>query len=508
MMAASVARTDPAATVEPVLKLHHISKTFSGVSVLHAVDFAVRPGEVMALVGENGAGKSTLMRIVTGILTADPGGEMQFAGRAVHFTGARQSIDAGIAMIHQDLNLLRGMTVAENLFLGREPLNRLRLVDWPAMRARSVALLAAARQTIEPDVKVGSLGVGQQQMVEIARALSREARLVIMDEPTDALTDVETAILFDAIRHLREQGKAVIYITHRLAEVFAICDSVTVLRDGRMVFNGPVADIDEAALIHHMVGREITEKYPYAQVEPGAVTLRVQRLTAPGFADVSFEARAGEVVGFSGLIGAGISELGKALYGALPVAGGSIEIDGRAVQLHSPQAAVRAGIGYLPQDRKAEGLIQIHPVRANMTLAALKRFVSAFGLIERQREDREVAEYFETFSIRAPSAEAPAATLSGGNQQKVSLAKAVMTLPRILILDEPTRGVDVGARREIYSLINELKAKGITILLLSSDMPELLGVADRILVVSRGRLTGAFAHGAATQDALMERALA
>jgi ribose transport system ATP-binding protein len=345
-------------------------------------------------------------------------------------------------------------------------------------------------------------------MVEIARALSLDARLIIMDEPTDALTDVETDILFDAIRHLRDQGKAVIYISHRLGEIFDICDSVTVLRDGYRVFTGPVAGLDEAALIHHMVGREITDKYPYLHETPGAVSLRVQHLTAPGITDISFEARAGEVVGFAGLMGAGSSELGKALYGDVPLRGGSVEVDGRPVRLHSPEDGVRAGIAYLPEDRKAEGLIQAHSVRTNMSLAALRRFAVALGLVDRRREDEAVQGYIKTFTIKAQGAEAAIATLSGGNQQKVSLAKALMTEPRVLILAEPTRGVDVGVRREIYSLINELKAKGMAILLMSSDMPELLGIADRILVLSRGRLTGGFEHGQATQEAIMERALA
>jgi ribose transport system ATP-binding protein len=504
----SSARRDSAASAVPLLELHGISKTFSGVCVLHAVDFSVQPGEVMALVGENGAGKSTLMRVVTGIYGADPGGFIRFAGREVQFSSTRQSIDAGIAMIHQDLNLLRDLSVAENLFLGREPLNRLGLIDWPMMRAESEKLLSAVRQRIDPGVPIGRLSVGQQQMVEIARALSLDARLIIMDEPTDALTDVETDILFDAIRHLRDQGKAVIYISHRLGEIFDICDSVTVLRDGYRVFTGPVAGLDEAALIHHMVGREITDKYPYLHETPGAVSLRVQHLTAPGITDISFEARAGEVVGFAGLMGAGSSELGKALYGDVPLRGGSVEVDGRPVRLHSPEDGVRAGIAYLPEDRKAEGLIQAHSVRTNMSLAALRRFAVALGLVDRRREDEAVQGYIKTFTIKAQGAEAAIATLSGGNQQKVSLAKALMTEPRVLILAEPTRGVDVGVRREIYSLINELKAKGMAILLMSSDMPELLGIADRILVLSRGRLTGGFEHGQATQEAIMERALA
>ena len=497
-----------AAPAGPVLELHGISKTFAGVGVLHGVELAVYPGQVMGLVGENGAGTSTLMRIVTGIYGTDPGGVIHFGGREVHFASARQSIDAGVAMIHQDLNLLPDLTVAENLLLGREPLNRFGLIDRPAMQAQALALLAVVHQQIDPASSVGSLSVAQQQMVEIARALSLDARLIIMDEPTDELTGVETAVLFEAIRHLRAQGKAVVYISHRLAEIFAICDVVTVLRDGHKVFSGPVAGLDEATLIHHMVGREITDQYPYLPATAGAVALRVRGLTAPGISDISFEVRAGEVVGFAGLMGAGSSELGKAIYGDVPVHAGSVELQGRPVRLRSPQDGVRAGIAYLPEDRKAEGLIQAHSVRTNMSLAALPRFDRGLGLVDRHREDEAVAGYISAFAIKSQGAQAEVATLSGGNQQKVSLAKALMTEPRVLILAEPTRGVDVGARREIYSLINELKAKGMAIVLISSDMPELLGIADRILVLSRGHLTGTFEHGRATQEAILERALA
>ncbi len=508
MTEANLKSSDASAPGTPVLELRGVGKTFSGVHVLSGVDFSVRPGEVMGLVGENGAGKSTLMRIVTGIYDADPGGTILLNGNEVHFTNTKQSIHAGIAMIHQELNLLPGLTVGENLFLGREPLNRLGLIDWATLLAESRKHLAAVRQTIDPSMLVRRLGVGQQQMVEIARALSLNARLIVMDEPTGALTEVETDILFEAIHHLRDQGRAIVYISHRLGEIFQICDSVTVLRDGRMVSTGPASELDEATLIHHMVGREITEKYPYAPSAAGPVSLRVSHLSAPVIKDVSFEAHAGEVIGFAGLIGAGGNELGKTLYGAIAAHSGSIEVNGRTPSLHAPEAGVRAGIAYLPEDRKAEGLIQIHSVRVNMTLAALRRFSIALGLISREREGNAVAGYVETFQIKTPGVEAPIATLSGGNQQKVSLAKALMTEPSILILDEPTRGVDVGARRDIYSLINDLKAKGLTILLISSDMPELLGIADRILVLSRGHLTGAFDRGEATQEAIMKCAVA
>jgi ribose transport system ATP-binding protein len=497
-----------AASTSPILELRGISKSFHGTKVLDGVDLAVRSGEVMALMGENGAGKSTLMKIVTGIYEADPGGTIKLDGTEVRFTNPAQSISAGIAMIHQDLNLLPGLTAAENLYLGREPLNGFGLVDWPTLREESRKHLAALQQSIDPGARVGHLRVGQQQMVEIARALSLNARLIIMDEPTDALTDVETDILHDAIRRLRDQGKGIVYISHRLSEIFKICDSVTVLRDGRTAAAEPTAKVTEAELIHHMVGREITDKYPYTPAADRPVSLRVDHLSAPGFDDISFEAHDGEVLGFAGLMGSGGPELGRALYGALSVRGGSIELEGRKLSLRSPGAGVGVGIAFVPEDRKSEGLVQIHSVLTNMTLTALRRFITALGLIAHRREDKVVADYIKAFTIRTPGADAVVATLSGGNQQKVLLAKALMTEPKVLILDEPTRGVDVGVRREIYSLINDLKTKGLTILLISSDMTELLGIADRILVLSRGRVTGAFGRGEATQDVIMQRAVA
>ena len=492
----------------PILELYGISKAFHGVKVLDQVDLRVLAGEVMALLGENGAGKSTLMKIVSGITEADPGGTIRLGGTEVRFTNPRQSIAAGISMIHQDLNLLPGLTVAENLFLGREPLTRFGLIDWPTIDAEARKLLAVVHQAIDPSTPVYRLGVGQQQMVEIARALSLNASLIIMDEPTDSLTDIETGILFDAIRQLRDQGKGIIYISHRLSEVFRICDSVTVLRNGHTVAAEPVAGLDETTLIHHMVGREITDQYPYTRAVNGPVGLRVDHLSAPGIEDISFEVRKGEVVGFAGLMGAGTPQLGRALYGALAARSGSIEVDGQKLALRTPAAGVRAGIAYVPEDRKSEGLIQIHSVLRNMTLTGLARFASQLGFIVHRRESETVDRYIKAFSIRTPGPDAVVATLSGGNQQKVALAKALITKPRILILDEPTRGVDVGVRREIYSLISDLKAQDLAILFISSDLRELLGIADRILVLSRGHLSGVFDRGEATQDAIMQRAVA
>ncbi len=485
-----------------LLELEKVDKAFSGTRVLEGVDFTIRAGSIVALAGENGAGKSTLMKIIAGIYQSDAG-TMRYQGREVHFTSARQSMDAGIAIIHQELNLLPALSVGENLFLGREPVDRSGRIQWSAIEAQTRYWLLQLKQDINPHEIIANLSIAQQQMVEIARALSMNAEVIIMDEPTDALTEVETGILFDVVDGLREQGKGMVFISHRLGEIFQMCDHIAVLRDGAMVHQGPVSEIDEDTLIRHMVGRELSRQYPYVEANPGPVRLRVDRLCAKGVSDVSFTVDAGEVVGFAGLVGAGRTELGKAIYGANPASAGTLSIDGSEVRLQTPRDGVRAGIGYVTEDRKHEGLIQSHGLRRNMSLAALFRFSGPLGTLGKKAEREAITGYINTFSIKAHGIDAMVSQLSGGNQQKVSIAKSLMPRPRILILDEPTRGVDVGAKREIYNLINDLKSQGLSILLMSSDMPELLGISDRILVLSNSRLTGSFDHGEADQESIM-----
>ncbi len=485
-----------------LLELEGVDKAFGTVRVLRGVDFTVQAGRVVALAGENGAGKSTLMKIITGIYHRDAG-EMRLRGKEVQFTTARQSMDAGIAMIHQELNLLPALSVGENIFLGREPVDRMGRIRWSEIERETRHWLGTLQQQIDPWTETGKLSIAQQQMVEIARALSMQAEIIIMDEPTDALTDIETQILFDVVEKLRGEGKGLVFISHRLGEIFRMCDDVAVLRDGNMVHQGPVSEIDEDGLIRHMVGRELSDQYPYVPAEPADIRLKVDHLVAPGVRDVSFEARAGEVVGFAGLVGAGRTELGKAIYGANPAQSGSIEIDGQPTQLRSPRDGVSAGIGYVTEDRKLEGLIQAHGLRQNLSLSGLFRFTNTTGHIDKRAERAEVTRYINAFSVKTHGIDAVISQLSGGNQQKVSIAKSLVAQPRILILDEPTRGVDVGAKREIYQLINELKAEGLCILLLSSDMPELMGISDRILVMSNGLLTGSFARDEADQEAIM-----
>lgn len=485
-----------------LLKLEQVDKAFGSVKVLQSVDFSVDAGRVVALAGENGAGKSTLMKIITGIYQRDKG-SMLYKGKEVRFTTARQSMDAGIAMIHQELNLLPQMTVGENIFLGREPVDKSGRILWGEVEAESRHWLAHLKQDIEPKELIANLSIAQQQMVEIARALSMNAEIIIMDEPTDALTDVETTILFDVVEQLRAQGKGLVFISHRLGEIFQMCDDVAVLRDGSMVHQGPVAEIDEDGLIRHMVGRDLSAQYPYVKADPGPVKLKIDQLTAKGFKDVSFEAHAGEVVGFAGLVGAGRTELGKAIYGANPIESGSVQIEGSPAYIKSPRDGVKAGIGYVTEDRKLEGLIQMHGLRPNMSLTGLFRFSGQSGILDKKAERETIGSYIRAFSIKTHGVDAIVSELSGGNQQKVSIAKSLVPEPRILILDEPTRGVDVGAKREIYTLINDLKAQGLCILLMSSDMPELLGISDRILVMSGGKLTGSFDRDEADQEAIM-----
>jgi ribose transport system ATP-binding protein len=490
-----------------LLELGGVSKSFGDVHVLRDVDFTVRKGSVVALAGENGAGKSTLMKLITGVHRRDRG-TMRFRGHETEFTSARQSMDAGIGMIHQELNLLPDLSVAENLFLGREPVDRFRRIQWSVMDRQSRHWLAQLKQDIDPRTLISQLSIAQQQMVEIARALSMDADVIIMDEPTDALTDVETKVLFDVVNQLRAQGKGMVFISHRLGEIFEMCDDVAVLRDGVMVHQGPVADIDEDRLIRHMVGRDLSDYYPYTKAAPGDVRLKVDGLTAKGVCDVSFAAHAGEVIGFAGLLGAGRTELGKTIYGAAKATAGKIEIDGVETQMRSPRDGVRAGIGFVTEDRKLDGLIQSHGVCTNMSLTGLSRFVGPAGTVDQRAERAMVTSYVSAFSIKTHGIDAIVSQLSGGNQQKVSIAKSLIPEPKILILDEPTRGVDVGAKREIYTLINDLKARGLCILLMSSDMPELLGISDRILVLSNGRLTGEFDIEDADQENIMRCAVA
>ncbi len=491
--------------MEPVLKLSGIVKEFPGVKALDGANLNVYPGRVMALLGENGAGKSTLMKVMTGIYQKD-GGQLFYQGQEVSFKGPKESQEQGISIIHQELNLIPELSIAENIFLGREPMGRFGRIDWSAMYREAQKLLDMLNVPFDPKSPVGKLSIGEQQMVEIAKALSFSSHVIVMDEPTDALTEKETESLFRVIRQLREEGKGIVYISHRLQEIFQICDDVTIMRDGKFIDEAPVAELTEDLIIEKMVGRALSEQYPRIGTTSDNTVLKVENLVASGVNNVSFELKGGEILGISGLMGAGRTDMVKALYGANPEISGTITLDGIATEMTSPARGLAKGVVYISEDRKGDGLIVEMGVRENMSLCNLKN-LSGLIAIDEQREREVVEDFVARFNIKTPSIDQLIKNLSGGNQQKVAIAKGLMLQPKVLILDEPTRGVDVGARKEIYQLINEFKANGMSIIMVSSDMPEVLGMSDRILVMHEGRITGEFSHEEATQEKLLRCAV-
>ncbi|GKW08775.1 ribose ABC transporter ATP-binding protein RbsA [Pectobacterium carotovorum] len=492
--------------MQPLLQLQGITKSFPGVKALSGAALNVYPGKVMALVGENGAGKSTMMKVLTGIYRKDAG-SIHFLGQEVDFSGPKASQEAGIGIIHQELNLIPQLTIAENIFLGREFTNRFGRIDWNKMYAEADKLLKRLNLRYDSRRMVGDLSIGDQQMVEIAKVLSFESKVIIMDEPTDALTDTETASLFSVIKELQSQGCGIVYISHRLKEIFEICDDITVFRDGQFIGERPVSDLEEDTLIEMMVGRKLEDQYPRSNKVPGEVRLKVQNLSGPGVDNVSFTVRKGEILGVAGLMGAGRTELMKILYGALPRTGGNVTLDGRDVVTRKPQDGLANGIVYISEDRKRDGLVLGMSVKENMSLTALRYFSHVGGRLKHAEEQLTVADFIRLFNVKTPSMEQPIGLLSGGNQQKVAIARGLMTRPNVLILDEPTRGVDVGAKKEIYQLINQFKEEGLSIILVSSEMPEVLGMSDRIIVMHEGRLSGDFPIEQATQEALMAAAV-
>lgn len=492
--------------MQALLELHGIDKQFPGVKALDQAGLNVYPGRVMALLGENGAGKSTLMKVLTGIYQADAG-TLTYQGKTLWFNGPRDSQDQGISIIHQELNLIPELSIAENIFLGREPLGPLGKIRWSALYAEAQRLLDKLGVKHAPHTRLGDLSIGEQQMVEIAKAISFESKVIIMDEPTDALTDTETERLFSVVRELRDEGRGIVYISHRLREIFEICDDVTVLRDGRFIGERPVSELNEDGIIEMMVGRKLEEQYPRIPVKPGRISLALQGICGAGIHDISFELKEGEILGISGLMGSGRSELMKMIYGALPHHAGSIALYGKPIAPQSPAEGLQCGIAYISEDRKGDGLVLELSVRENMSLCALPIFVGHGGYIRRADERQAVGDFIRLFNIKTPTQEQLIKNLSGGNQQKVAIAKGLMTKPKVLILDEPTRGVDVGAKKEIYQLINQFKQEGMSIILVSSEMPEVLGMSDRILVMHEGRISAEFASCDANQERLMAAAV-
>jgi ribose transport system ATP-binding protein len=497
-----------------VLVARAVSKEFSGVRVLWDVDFELRRGEVHALMGENGAGKSTLMKILAGVHT-DYAGAIEVEGAAVQFAGVRDAERAGIAIIHQELNLVPELPVADNIFLGREPLIAGLLVDRRAMRNAAQSLLHRLGIDLDPDVRIADLRVGEQQLVEIAKALSLEARILIMDEPTSALSAAECEILFKVVRQLARAGVAIIYISHRIDEVMAIADRVTVLRDGRHVVTAPIAELGREAIIRAMVGRAIDENARRAATDRGAPILAVRDLSLEitrrqgskqVLSGVSFDLHRGEVLGIGGLLGAGRTEILETIFGSAEGRrGGSIAISGREVEIASPMAAQKLGLALVPEDRKARGLHLAAPIRDNVALPSIGT-ISRFGFRAFAQEAALAKKAVTDLRIRCEGIEQAAMSLSGGNQQKVVIAKWLATAPSILLLDEPTRGIDVGAKREIYDLIFTLAGQGMAIIVVTSELPELLLLSDRILVMCEGRMTGMLDRAEASQEAVMRLA--
>lgn len=488
---------------EPIVRLEHISKSFAGVPALADVSFELRGGEVHALLGENGAGKSTLMKILSGVYLRDEG-RMTVLGREVGDLTPKGAKELGIAIIHQELNLCTHLTVAENIFLGREVVRGGRLAD-REMNDRAAEILERLNIAIPPTTPVGDLPVSKQQMVEIARALSEDARILIMDEPTSALTSREIDDLFAIIRTLRASGRGIVYISHRLEELRHIVDRVTVLRDGRWITTLDFADTSLPELIAHMVGREITEQFPRVRCPKGKKILEVRGLSAGrAVRDVGFELHEGEIVGVAGLMGAGRTEMTRAIFGADPRDGGDILLDGEPVKIEKPLDAIEAGIVLAPEDRKKDGLCTRLSVRENIALPNLDAMAGGSGVVDRGKERRTTDDTVRSLRVRLASPEQAAESLSGGNQQKVVIGKWLARNSRVVLFDEPTRGIDVAAKTEIYNLMNDLKQRGIGVLFVSSEMPEVLGVSDRVLVMCGGRITGDFPVEEATQERILE----
>ncbi len=489
-----------------LLQMQGISKAFPGVQALDNVDFRAARGEIHALVGENGAGKSTLMKILTGALLPDAG-QITWRGEPVEIHSPSDSQNLGISMIHQELSLIPYLTVGKNVYLGREPKRRLPgFVDWKMLYVQTQDLLDQLNLDVDAQADVLDLSIAQQQMVEVAKAFSLDADLIAMDEPTSSLTDKETEILFELMGQLKAQGVAIIFITHRLEEVFAVSDRITVLRDGRHIATSPTSELDQNKVVQLMVGRELDDMYPYSETERRGVVLQANDLSdGRELHGISFDLFGGEILGVAGLIGAGRTALAETLFGLRPAATGKVALSGEQIKLRSAKQAIAHGLGFVPEDRKQQGLFLNMAVRDNVTMSATS-LVSNFGFLNSVKANNLAREHVEKLDIRTPSLRQRVRNLSGGNQQKVIIARWLTLSPRVLILDEPTRGVDVGAKAEIHLLMRQLAQEGVGVLMISSELPEVLGVSDRIIVMHEGRITGRFQRDEATQDLIMHAA--
>jgi rhamnose transport system ATP-binding protein len=497
-----VGESSPEAGQPPLLTLAGISKSFGAVAALQNVRLALYPGEAHGLVGENGAGKSTLVKILAGVYGPDAG-TLTVDGQPRTFTGPADALAAGIAVIYQEPTLFPDLSVAENIFIGRQPLRGLRRIDPDAMREASERLFARLGVHLDPERPARGLSIADQQLVEIAKALSYDARVLVMDEPTAALSGVEVERLFSVVRALRDAGAAVLFISHRFDEVFSLCQRITVMRDGRWVSSDPSHDLTVDQVVRRMVGRDVSSLFPKQDTEVRDVLLDVRGLTRHGvFDDVSFTVRGGEIVALAGLVGAGRSEVVRAVFGIDRYDAGEVYVDGRRLPAGRPAAAIAAGLALVPEDRRQQGLVMELSVERNATLTR-RWSLARFGILRRADEYRSAHDWTRRLQVKAGRLSDPVSTLSGGNQQKVVLAKWLSTTPRVLIVDEPTRGIDVGTKAEVHRLLSQLAAEGVAVVMVSSELPEVLGMADRVLVMHEGRLVREISRERATEESVM-----
>ncbi len=492
----------PSSLVPPALELRGVAKSFGAVVALASADLRVEMNSIHALVGENGAGKSTLVKIVAGLYQRD-GGEFFLRGEPVDFTSTAQAKAAGIAVIYQEPTLFPDLSVTENIFMGRQPMDRLGRIDRNAMKAEASQIFGRLAVHMDLDRPAEGLSIADQQLIEIAKAISLDARVLIMDEPTAALSGVEVERLFAVARSLRDEGRGIVFISHRFDEVFALSDTITVMRDGRYISTNAIADVTEDEIVRRMVGRDITDLFPKQEAKIGEVLLRVDDISSSGvFSNVSFSVRSGEIVALAGLVGAGRSEIARAVFGIDRYDSGAVTLAGRKVPRHNPAAAMALGLALVPEDRRKQGLILESSVARNATLS-IRRQLGRFGFITSRAENEAARIWATRLHVKSSALDALAGTLSGGNQQKVVLGKWLATNPTVLIIDEPTRGIDVGTKAEVHRLISDLAGRGIGILMISSELPEVLGMADRVLVVREGRITAEIDRADATAESVM-----
>ena len=491
-----------------ILEMRGVTKYFPGVLALHNVNFTVRKGTVHALMGENGAGKSTLMKCLFGIYKMDYG-HISLDGKDCRFNNASDAIKAGVSMIHQELSNVPERSVSQNLWLGREPTNKLFLINHKKMKQDTTTLLKGLNYHFDPEARMASLSISQQQGCEIARAVSYNASIVVMDEPTSSLTENEVTHLFEIIKELKAKGVAIIYITHKMEEIFKIADDVTVMRDGKVVGSFPVAELNHDKLISLMVGRDLTHRFPPVESAIGEICLEVKNLTASNtrsFKDISFQLRKGEILGIGGLVGAQRTELVEAVFGIRGISKGEVLVHGKPIKNMTPTGAINSGIALVTEDRRNSGIFPLLNITVNTTIASLKRYTNRIGFLDQKTLGKIAVSHNEQLRTRTPSMNTLIQNLSGGNQQKVILSRWLMTLPEILIMDEPTRGIDVGAKYEIYTIMAELVKQGKAIIMVSSEMPELVGMSHRVLVLCEGQLTGTLDKKEITQEAIMRYA--